>query len=821
MNRNLFLLLLAFIGLSFNGMAQSSITGKIVDEKSGKGIPFVNIGLFRTVDSVFVCGAASDDKGAFTLQGAPNGEMQLRVSAIGYANFEQILEVKGNQDLGTIKLHEGSMTLDEVTVVEKRPLFAVEGEKTYYNTAEDPSIQTGTASDALQNAPGVTVDVEGNITLRGTSSVEIWINDKPSHMSEENLKTYIQTMPANTIDHVEVITNPSARYGSKADGIINIVTNAKIQRNEFVSFGVNASTKPFVAPWVSYVYSNDKLTLNAYISGNYHVQNSSFRHDQTLFDANHVAVNHEYDSTDQRSKTLTGITFLSFDYEFDTANSLNVWLNACPNMQTQDYFSRITRQQFLDDDGNPLPTPGLTDYTTPYNTKDHGFWGMGGLYFQHRFDNKGHNLSVSANTMGWTYNSYRNMAKRYVLPYEYNRVIDCTYDLKNLGGEGEIIYNRPYSENGEISVGWTTEYSPSSWDVIYDTLVDAESNLYEPDLYRTYQSNYFNLTNEAFVTLQQKWGGFTMKPGLRLCDTWVKGNAHSGIDTCDFSKHFFSLRPTLHLSYRTKSMHNFSASYTRRISSPDADQLTPFLVFNEDEFESGNPNLNPIYTNAFELGWTKYFEKFGSLGLSAYYRDHKNEISMIQLSTFHPLFGRVVPYSYPVNVGYSSTKGVNLNMMYRPSGFFNIRLDADVYDSYWNTDFEGQYYSDYSWAYSFRANLWAKLWNRLEVTAMGYYASPTNQLFSSEHAHYGLNCGMRADFFDRKMSVFVNAQDILNSSSWGMDNNSPYVESTSVSKFQMRAVVVGLTFRFGKMELENVAKQGADTGSQQGGSMGM
>ena len=215
--------IIALMCISSMAFAQNKITGTIVEEANGKGIPFVNVGLFRQADSVFVSGAASDDKGKFELL-APNGDYRLTVSAIGFQTYEQELTVNGKQDLGQLKLKEGSTKLSEVTITEKRPMFAVEGEKTMYNVAEDPSIQTGTLSDALQNAPGVEVDVEGNITLRGTSSVEVWINDKPSHMTAENLKTYIQTLPANSLDRVEVITNPSARYGSKADGIINIVT---------------------------------------------------------------------------------------------------------------------------------------------------------------------------------------------------------------------------------------------------------------------------------------------------------------------------------------------------------------------------------------------------------------------------------------------------------------------------------------------------------------------------------------------------------------------------------------------------------------------
>ena len=340
--------IIALLTFSSTAFAQNKITGTIVEEANGKGIPFVNVGLFRQADSVFVSGAASDDKGKFELL-APNGDYRLTVSAIGFQTFEQELTVNGKQDLGQLKLKEGSTKLSEVTITEKRPMFAVEGEKTMYNVAEDPSIQTGTLSDALQNAPGVEVDVEGNITLRGTSSVEVWINDKPSHMTAENLKTYIQTLPANSLDRVEVITNPSARYGSKADGIINIVTNAKIQKNEFFSFGVNASTNPYVGPWASYVWSNEKLTVNAYVNGGYSVWKGHNSVDQSLFTDEGVLASHEIDSSKYNNPGYNVGGFFSLDYEIDTANSLNLWLGGWPNWSTQTNDAWMMREEFFPD----------------------------------------------------------------------------------------------------------------------------------------------------------------------------------------------------------------------------------------------------------------------------------------------------------------------------------------------------------------------------------------------------------------------------------------------------------------------------------------
>ncbi len=818
MKKLLLSFIVALIAVS-TASAQSIVTGKIIDESNNQGVPFVNVGLFRVVDSAFVSGAASDDKGVFKLQAVPNGEMLLKISAIGYELFEKPVTVKGNTDLGTMKLTAGTTRLDEVVVTEKRPMFLVEGEKTMYNVAEDPSIQTGTLSDALQNAPGVEVDVEGNITLRGTSSVEVWINDKPSHLSAENLKTYIQQLPANSIDRVEVITNPSARYGSKADGIINIVTNAKVQKNEFFSFGVNGSTRPSVTPWMSYVWSNEKLTINAYINGGYALWKGNSFSDQSLYTANQILASHEIDTVTYQNKGFNGGGYVSLDYEIDTANSLSFWFNGFPNLGRNNSSSSSFREEFLDENGIPLATPSLTDYRTSSTSTSNNYFLMGGVYYQHKFDNKGHNLSISADAMGWGYQGSGRVDRHFVLPEDHLRAVNSTQSRNSFGGEVEVVYNRPYSENGEISVGLNSSYSPEKVYSKSDTLVGEN---WVNDAYRSYAATFSTLTNEAFITLQHKFGGFTVKPGVRFCHELVSGN-YVDSTQYNFRKPFFSVRPSLHLSYRTESMHNFSLSYTRRIAAPEASQLSMFPLYDEDEFSTGNPDLDRIYTNAFEAGWTKYFMNFGSVGLSAYYRGKSNEVNEIQMSVYHPLYGRVVPYSYPVNVGKSHNAGFEFNMMYRPSGFFNLRFYANLYDSYLETVFNDTPYKSDMWSYSFRLNLWAKLWNKIEVTASGYYSSPTQSLFSEIHSRYGIDAGLRADFFDRKMSVFVNASDIFNWNRWARSNNSPYVKSDANSKYNSRAVSVGVTFRFGKMELEQMARQGADDsqGAPQGGGMGM
>ena len=184
------------------------VTGVLRDADTKEFLPYVNVAVLDSIDNEFVKGGITGMDGVFEITGVPQGSFLLRVSAIGYENFVLPFKVTNNTNLGTLRIKQGVTALNEVTVTAEKPLYAMDGEKLVYNVSEDPSIQTGTTEDALQNAPGVEVDVEGNISLRGVSSVEIWVNDKPSKLTEENLKTYLQTLPANAIARIETITNP-------------------------------------------------------------------------------------------------------------------------------------------------------------------------------------------------------------------------------------------------------------------------------------------------------------------------------------------------------------------------------------------------------------------------------------------------------------------------------------------------------------------------------------------------------------------------------------------------------------------------------------
>ncbi len=785
------------IGIIFS---QNNVNGVLVDSLNNEKLPFVNVGLMRAVDSIFVSGTSSNEDGQFKLEHVPSGKYIFFVSSIGYESVKKMIDVSADLDLGVIKMKAGSTRLEDVVVVEKRPLFSNEGEKTLYNVSEDPSVQTGTVSDALQNAPGVEVDVEGNVTLRGVSSVEVWINGQPSNLNEENLKTYLQQMPANALERIEVITNPSARYSSNSDGgIINIVTNAKIKKNQFISFGLRASSAPNASPWVSYVWANEKMSLNFFLNANYSQWKNYNNGYSTSFDNNLDTTNYTSYEGESFSNNFGGGFNINFDYNIDTMNTIGVWIGGWPHANSSDNFQETFRHEYMQD-------AGMYHYTTEGTSKGLNQFYHAGLQYMHKFNNEGHNISLRMN--GNLSNGYSNQYNKRT--YETQTWMNVDYqelsEYNDFGYGLNLDYSLPYSDKGEIGIGTSYSYSPDNYYIDYDTLA---GDVYVKDVMRSFNREVGSHEYDVYFTLQQKWGNFVFKPGIRMEYEKVWNNI-SGYEISEHEKDYLNWRPSVHLSYRTKSMHNFSLSYSRRIAPPSARDLTNYKFYSTESFSTGNLELVPTYTNSIEGGWTKYWERFGSLGLTAYYRDSKNTVDNISDVILDDYFGRYVQYSYPVNVGRSSRTGLEANVTYRPTAMFNMRLYANVYDYYFETKFNknGEIIKDNSIVYSVRLNLWTKLWNKLEIHASGNYRSPQQSLFAERHANYSINCGLRADFFDRKMSVHINVNDIFNWNKWDNNVTNPYYQSYSSFKYNSRSISAGLVFRFGKMELERKAQTG-------------
>ncbi len=805
------------------------VVGSLRDSVSGEFLAFVNVAVLDSVDSTFVKGGATNFDGLFEISGVPLGSYLLRITAIGYQNKMIPFKVENNTALGTIKVKPGSTTLDAVEITAEKPLYAMDGEKMIYNVSEDPSIQTGTTEDALQNAPGVEVDVEGNVTLRGVSSVEIWINDKPSKLTEENLKTYLQTLPANALARIETITNPSAKYATDAEAVINIVTSAHIKSNQFVSFGVNGSNQPFVSPWISYMWAKEKLSINLFASGRYSYRDNksegwSMRRQDKAGGEQGV----DYDTTLYQTDTSTsgnrgysGNVFMNINYEIDSTSDISINGGGFLNYN-RSFSDRSTGQYYF----SPLDTIAysITDTTTSPS----GFGHFGADYTK-KFDNEGHNLRLGVNSR-FSRNASDEYYNRDYTLYTFTPAATDEHRYLmtrnfNYGANLDVRYNRPYSKDGELSYGLRADIQRTDND--YQRYNDHDGTLV--DTLRTYHFDGKEEGVSADVNWTHRWGGFTLSTGLgyEIDHTYYNYTSDQlypdGTPFADDSSFYtHSFRPSIHLTYRTEDMHNFKLNYSMRMSHPSEERITRFRIYGEDSYRTGNrEGLKPSYTHSMEAGWQKFFVTFGNVGIEGYGRLSTNEISSLTDAEYDNLLERIVSYSIPYNMGTSWRYGTSLNMTYRPSGFFNVRLYANLYDYGYRMEYDrnGVHQIDErdKWSWSVRVNAWAKVFDQYQITMSINYSSPTISLMSEQKARYWFNIGARSDFFNRKLSVFVNIQDLFNWGArygFGSENTNPYYLSSSTNKMlNSRYISAGITLRFGKLELERNAKEGdSETG---------
>lgn len=802
--------------------AQFTVTGTLVDSLNHDKIFYATVGLMtqdstgRVVSSTF-----SDGNGYFEMTNVPAGNYNLRASLVGYEMLELPVTV-GNQDkkisLGEVKMLKNSNFLKEVSVKGEKPVYMIDGEKTMYNVAEDPTVQAGTASDALQNAPGVEVDVEGNITLRGVSSVEIWLNNKPSNMNEEALKQFIQQMPAGTIEKIEVITNPSARYSAKGSGgIINIVTTSKIKKNSFLSFGVRGSSMPDVSPFLSYVFANEKFSISAFARYNY-------RNEWQYLESQSVAFNDARDTSQVMSMTYNhkkkshgGGLFINGSYTPDTMNMISFWAGTYPSLNKGDDIAQYQWYEYLYNPG---------DYS--FNQSDlffaSGGGGYAGLWYEHKFNSLGHKISTNVGYSGWRHKYQSDILRKYSEMNWLDKKRSEDYLFVQNEVDAALDYTIPYHKNGEIEIGASGHYSFEQNNHRVDTLLlsmaDDCVESFNLDELRSFECLTQTGSVAAYATLQHRFGHFTMKGGLRT-ETEMFGMQYVDNDQYNSSKVYFGLFPSLHLSYRTESMHNFKLSYSRRVQNPSADDLTLFVTYGEDDLSKGNPELKQAYTNAIEAGWSKFFNKFGNVSVDAYFKNTKDEFSNLSDVIFDPYFGRIVSFSQPINAGKNLNTGVELSMMYRLKSFMNIRFYANVFYKKSSFDFrDDNTYTVDNLGYSFRLNFWAKMWKVLELNASANYRSKTKTLFSTTLPTYSIDCGLRAQFWKQRITLHVDVRDIFNWNKMSEDNNNPYytVSSTHRNSWFGRTIRAGIEFKFGRMELESMTGQG-NAGQPDGGMM--
>ena len=710
-----------------------------------------------------------------------------------------------------------SIKLKAISIKAPRPVYSMDGEVVSYNVANDETIKGLTAMDAIKNSPTVEVDEEGNITMRGSEKVQMWLNGYPTGMNGASLKAFFESLPAEAIERIEVIKNPSGKYMVE-DGshIINIVTSSKLRRSELLMFGASASNRPYFSPWASYLLKNDRLTMNLYANfgntnsyANEHGYSIFLRDNGTSVDTSQRNTYRDTSGGHQINSSL----WFNLSYIVDSVTDISVM-----SMYTfQRQLAAISNYNY--EYWHYYPDSLHYLYSNRTNRTGYNGSGFTNISFKHRFRKKGHNISFGLSS------NYSNNWNDITLTRDYTPLSSLLSpviaDYSKLQGKSagrlslslSANYTLPLGENDELSLRATgspiNRHTNTTNNYYADLAVNPElfnisDSLRNGTVYSNSPSTSLNLS------WRHQWKRLTMSIDLwgqskRLRSEYRKFFPDSS------TYHFLTVEPSLNLTLRTKSMHYLRFKYNLAFTNPSASNLTASRTYGEDSYSIGNPNIKSSHTHKFNLSWNKYFSGGSSIGIESYANFTADGIESVTETTVEPdlWLGRILQYTIPYNVGQSHKIGIESNATWRPASYFNIRLYANLYNDGYSIDYPTGTQSDDNTSCNFRISTTTKIAKRVNINVSGSYNSPQMMLFGEKQSSFNLSLSVSGTFFDDRLSAYVKVTDPFN---WNRSQNwtyAPLYQSYNSHHSDSRFITLGISWRFGKAELEWQAHKGA------------
>ena len=699
------------------------------------------------------------------------------------------------------------MKLKEISVTAPKPVYSMTGEVVNYNVENDETVAGLTAFDAIRNAPTVQVDEEGNITMRGSEKVEVWLNGQPTGMNGQTLKAFFESMPAEALARVEVIKNPSAKYMVE-DGshILNIVTSARLRTSQLLIVGLSGNTRPYYSPWFSYVRNTDRMKFSFHLAGS----RSHFLSDgsgaDTLYQGGAIASLRSYDNRFDGAR-INGSNVIHFDYKIDSMTdfSLMSW-----NMLSANYDDYRTVDY---DHIDSLPAAAHYRYSYSTSTQSWYFNGFTNFDIKHKFDKHGHNLTFGG---VWNYLFMADdiLAQRMVtlgggLPMgltPYDRTSNGhsrrnTVDLS-------LSYNRPLTESDDLNlrVGFRPYGNTHADRTIYylDTLTGSHSLA---DSLRNGVTDSYSHLVYLSASWRHEWQRTTLSLDLLASQNWLHID-NTGLFPDDTLYRFFDIKPSVGLTYRTESMHYFRFNYSLSFSNPSGSDLTTTRIYADDSYSVGNRDLHSSRTHRASFSWNRYFEKIGNAGLEAYANYTTDGIESITATTpgVDPFLGRTVYYSMPYNVSTSFKYGLDANFTYRPAAWASLSLNGSLYHQGFALEGE-ELQQRLSWNTYVR--LWVKVAKLVGIDANISYGTPTIGLYSETERNLTVGLGASATLCDGRLALNVSVSDIFDNNLYQSRTSAPSYASSESDHSALRYVTFGLSWRFGKLDLEWQASGGA------------
>lgn len=611
------LLIAALLTCTYSSFAQtaSRVKGDVKDE-SQKPVSGITVSLLRGKDSSLVKAAITDKSGAYSFESVKDGSYLLGITSVGYQKkISSVIEVKEGAEITvpSFSLLPEAKGLKEVTVTARRPLFEQKPDKMVVNVEASPTNAGANALEILEKSPGVSVDRDGNISLKGKAGVQVFIDGKPAYLSGADLANYLRNLQGTQLDQIEIMTNPPAKYDAAGNsGIINIRTKKTKQMGYNVMATVGYSQGVYAS-------NNQNLTFN-YRKNKVNLFGTLSRNERNSFQV--LSIQRKF--IEESSKEVKSL----FD-QVSHMRQLNISNNA---KLGADFY--VTKKTTIGATVNGFYNPGVfsnnsdIDISNPDGammSKANGFsnsksqWRHFGsnINFRHLFDTTGKELTADVDYLNYNVSSTQNLLNRYFDPSGVPTNVPDNL-LGNLPQlihiySGKADYTHPLKKGAKFEAGIKTSFVETDNNAVYDTLRNGNMIL---DSARSNHFIYTENINAAYVNYSKQFNKkFSAQFGLRLENTTAKGNskglaysnASGRFESFDstFNLNYTQLFPTAYLQYTANEKNSFTVNYGRRIRRPDYENLNPFVEFlDRYTFEQGNPKLRPQFSHNIELSHT-------------------------------------------------------------------------------------------------------------------------------------------------------------------------------------------------------------------------
>ena len=801
MIRNLTLICILFL-TAFSGLSQARkivLSGVVADTKSSESLPYATVSVFNR-NGDLVDGGITDENGFFKLNVLPN-DYSLIFEYVGFESLKiDLKRYSNNTNIGVIKLFSSIESLDGVEVVGQSAEVEIRLDKRVYNVAKNNLIRGGTVSDVLENVPSVSVDIDGNIELRGNNNVRILVDGKPSGLIGIGGIDALTRLPAESIEKVEVITSPSARYQAEGTtGIINIILAKRFLKGLNGVFNLSAGKNDTFSGSANLNYRKGKF--NFFTNSGYSDRTNKGQAVQDNVYINPLESVERYVEKRLFNRRRQG-------------HNINVGLDYQMTEKTSIVLSYFTNQRDGDDntinEQSQYKTDGVLVTNRYENEIDREDSNQLNLDFEHKFNEKGHKLTATLQTENndEEENSDINSFFQSGQPSDNSELNSTLEGQKRNLLQFDYVY--PIDKNTQFEAGYRGTNNERKIDFEVKIIDENNNAMIDENL-----SNALDFEQEVHALYTQygkKFEAFSFLAGLRFENTRIFVEQLDS-NTPLNNKRYDDFFPTLNLGYEISSTESITLGYNRRISRPNAWTLNPFQSrSSKTSYFQGNPELDPSYSNGIDIGYLKQFKKV-TFNSSVYYRKSTDAVSRVAIVTDETVFVNDIETPVirrmPINLGTVEQFGVEFNATLRLIRGMRTNTSVNFYRRVEEGSYQGISYDNDNTSWTGNLSNSYRFPFAIQSQFSVRYRGPNETSFGRSKGFLYTDLALSKDILNDNATINFRFSDLFNTGKYDYQTTTPVAVTDGVYQRREPTYTLTFTYRFRQEKNRQRSRRGS------------